>query len=88
MARLFATEASCELLRDADEGFLGFDPIGPLKPHLGPHDENVVEHLQRAVALRYRLLPWKPNEYAAHKHADRLSAASEAVLFPLDERHA
>jgi hypothetical protein len=41
---LSATEASCELLHDADEGFLGFDPIAPLKPHLGPHDQNVVEH--------------------------------------------
>jgi hypothetical protein len=38
-----ASEASRELLHDADEGFLGFDPISPLKQHLGPHYENVVE---------------------------------------------
>jgi hypothetical protein len=28
-------EALRELLHDADEGLLGFDPISPLKPHLG-----------------------------------------------------
>jgi len=32
---LTAREALRELLHDASEGLLGWDPIGPLKPHLG-----------------------------------------------------
>ena len=32
---LMPREALRELLHDASEGLLGWDPIGPLKPHLG-----------------------------------------------------
>ncbi len=34
---------------------------------------------QRAVDRRYALQPWQPDEYEAHKQADRLAAASEAL---------
>jgi uncharacterized protein len=76
---LSTSDALRELLHDADEGFLGFDAIAPLKPHLGPGYDGVVDRLQRAIAQRYRLRSWRPQDYAAHKHADRLAAASEAV---------
>jgi len=33
--KLTRGEARRELLHDADEGMLSFDPISPLKPHLG-----------------------------------------------------
>ncbi len=42
-------EALRELLHDADEGLLGFDPISPLKPHLGGD-----------FACQYRLNPGSP----------------------------
>ena len=38
----------------------------------------VVGRLQAAVAERYHLPAWTPDEHARHKHADRLAAASEA----------
>ena len=34
--------------------------------------------LNKAIWRRYRLPAWTPEAYAAHKHADRLAAASEA----------
>ena len=34
-------EALRELLHDGHEGFLSFDPIAPVKPHLGPEVEDV-----------------------------------------------
>ena len=68
-----------ELLHDAEEALLGgWDPITPLKPHLGPGFDALVRRLQAAVAERYRLPAWTPASYAVHKHADRLAAASEA----------
>jgi hypothetical protein len=68
-----------ELLHDAgDEGFLSFDCIAPLKPHLGPGYAAVAARLQAVVATRYRLPEWTPAAYASHKQADRLAAASEA----------
>jgi 5'-deoxynucleotidase YfbR-like HD superfamily hydrolase len=76
---LSATDALRELLHDADEGFLGFDPIAPLKPHLGEGYRIISDRLQRAIALRYRLRSWSAEDYAAHKRADRLAAASEAI---------
>jgi hypothetical protein len=37
-----------------------------------------VRTLEEVIAERYRLPPWTAQEYAAHKYADRLAAASEA----------
>ncbi|MGH7153789.1 MAG: hypothetical protein ACREF3_07645, partial [Acetobacteraceae bacterium] len=68
-----------ELLHDADEGLLGFDPISPIKPFLGDGFAALVGRLTAAIWDRYRLPPWTPEEHAAHKRADRLAAASEAV---------
>ena len=72
-------EALRELLHDADEGMLSFDPIAPLKPHLGTDYDNLVERLRTALASRYGLPNWTAQSYAAHKSADRLAAASEAL---------
>jgi uncharacterized protein len=68
-----------ELLHDADEGLLGFDPISPLKPFLGAGYAALAARLQAAIAQRYALEKWQPDERRAHKQADRIAAASEAV---------
>jgi 5'-deoxynucleotidase YfbR-like HD superfamily hydrolase len=68
-----------ELLHDADEGLLGFDPISPLKPFLGAGYAALALRLQRALARRYALPDWTVAEKRAHKRADRIAAASEAV---------
>ncbi|WP_432378593.1 phosphohydrolase [Duganella sp. P38] len=68
-----------ELLHDAEEGLLGFDCISPLKPFLGAAFKTLSQKLEAAVFLRYGLPHWTPKEHAAHKVADRLAAASEAV---------
>ena len=68
-----------ELLHDAEEALLGgFDPVTPLRPHLGPGFAALTARLSAAVACRYQLPAWTPDEHARHKHADRLAAASEA----------
>jgi uncharacterized protein len=68
-----------ELLHDADEGLLGFDPISPLKPFLGPGYAALAARLQVAIAQRYALEKWGIEDRRAHKQADRIAAASEAV---------
>jgi uncharacterized protein len=68
-----------ELLHDADEGLLGFDCISVVKPFLGEAYRTLTERLENAVALRYGLPAWTPVEKKAHKRADRVAAASEAV---------
>lgn len=68
-----------ELLHDAEEGLLGFDCISPLKPFLGDAFKTLSQKLDAAVFLRYGLPRWTQKEHAAHKVADRLAAASEAV---------
>ncbi len=68
-----------ELLHDADEGLLGFDCISVVKPFLGEAFRALTLDLQRAVSLRYRLKDFAPAERRAHKRADRVAAASEAV---------
>ncbi|MEO8883157.1 MAG: hypothetical protein ABI377_07085 [Devosia sp.] len=72
-------EALRELLHDADEGLLGFDPISPLKPHLGAEFEALTSRLQKAIAARYGLPTWSAEDYLLHKRADHLAAASEAL---------
>lgn len=67
-----------ELLHDAEEGFLGFDCISPLKVMLGKPFQEVGERLTRAIFARYGLNPWSDVDYLLHKHADALAAASEA----------
>ncbi len=68
-----------ELLHDADEGLLGFDPISPLKPFLGPGYAALAARLQAALARRYALPAWTAIDKRVHKRADRIAAASEAV---------
>lgn len=68
-----------ELLHDADEGLLGFDCISVVKPFLGEAFRALTLKLENAVALRYGLPPWSPEDWKAHKRADRIAAASEAV---------
>lgn len=68
-----------ELLHDADEGLLGFDPISPLKPFLGSGYAALAARLAAAIARRYALEPWRAEERRTHKQADRIAAASEAV---------
>jgi 5'-deoxynucleotidase YfbR-like HD superfamily hydrolase len=72
-------EARRELLHDAEEGLLGFDCISPLKPFLGGAFSELQSRLQSAVALRYALPAWTPEEKRAHKACDVALAAAEAV---------
>lgn len=76
---LSATDALLELLHDAEEGFLGFDCISPLKGVLGQPFRDVGDRLLKAVFKRYGLPQWAGIAYAAHKCADSIAAASEAV---------
>jgi hypothetical protein len=72
-------EALRELLHDAEEGLLSYDPISPVKPHLGADFRVLAGRMRAAVQTRYDLLPWDDESYAIHKQADRLAAASEAL---------
>lgn len=76
---LSPSEALLELLHDAEEGFLGFDCISPLKGVLGAPFRAVGDRLMAAIAARYALPTWAPEAYALHKQADSVAAASEAV---------
>lgn len=76
---LSRAEALRELLHDADEGLLSFDPVSPMKPHLGPEFHALSASMQAAVQRRYGLLPWDGESHAVHKQADHLAAASEAM---------
>jgi len=68
-----------ELLHDAEEGLLGFDALSVIKPFLGDGFRALTARLEQVVFLRYALPSWTPREHAAHKKADRLAAATEAV---------
>ncbi len=68
-----------ELLHDADEGLLGFDCIAPVKPFLGDAYRQLTARLEGVIAIRYNLPAWTDKEQRAHKKADRIAAASEAV---------
>lgn len=77
---LSAAEERCELLHDATEGLLGgYNPITPIKPHLGERYRNLVTLHQAAVDARYALPPWDDHSYREHKLADHLAAASEGL---------
>ena len=68
-----------ELLHDAEEGLLGFDPISPLKPILGDGFLALLEQMQRMLFARCGVSWWTKDEKAQHKKADILAAASEAI---------
>lgn len=68
-----------ELLHDAEEGFLGFDCISPLKAVLGKPFQDVSNRLMRTICARYDVPPWREDDYVLHKQADLIAAASEAV---------
>ena len=76
---LTPSDALLELLHDAEEGFLGFDCISPLKDVLGLSFRAVSSRLMAAVSERYELRAWSPAAHAVHKRADSVAAASEAV---------
>ena len=78
-APLTLGEQRAELLHDAEEGFLGFDCISPLKRVLGRPFADVADRLMHAVSLRYALPDWTPESHRVHKRADSIAAASEAV---------
>ena len=78
-APLDPDEALLELLHDAEEGFLGFDCIAPLKAALGDSLRRVSDRLMQAVARRYGLRPWTEESRRLHKQADVAAAAAEAV---------
>ena len=52
---LTARQALRELLHDASEGLRGWDPIGPLKDHLGEPFRKLEQRLQALVGERYGL---------------------------------
>ena len=68
-----------ELLHDAEEAFLGFDCISPLKRALGQPFADVTARLMGAVQRRYGLPFWTPAEHTLHKSADLAAAATEAI---------
>lgn len=77
---LTAAEERRELLHDATEALLGgFDPITPIKPHLGEGYEKLVTLHQAALDTRYALPVWDDRSFRAHKRADHLAAASEGL---------
>lgn len=68
------------LVHDAEEGFVSFDPISPLKPHLGPAYQEIAARTRRAVHLRVGLPAELPASWKRLiKRADRIAAATEAV---------
>lgn len=76
---LTPTQALQELLHDAEEGFLGFDCLSPLKPVLSEPFAQLERSLSAVIWERYRLPAWQPEDYRLHKIADHIAAASEAV---------
>jgi len=68
-----------ELLHDAEEGLLGFDPISPLKPILGEGFLALLDQMQKALFASYGVSWWTKSDKAQHKKADVLAAASEAI---------
>ena len=68
------------LVHDAEEGFVSFDPISPLKPHLGPAYQEIAARTRRAVHLRVGLPAELPVSWKRMiKRADKIAAATEAI---------
>jgi len=78
-AALSTARALRELLHDAEEAFLGFDCIGPLKRALGQPFADVSQRLMSAVTVRYCLPEWTGDDHVVHKQADSVIAATEAT---------
>jgi len=78
-ASLSPIEQLRELLHDAEEGLLGFDPISPLKPLLGDAFLTLMDRMQRVIFAKYGVPWWSREGKALHKKADVLAAASEAI---------
>lgn len=80
LSRAVALQA---LLHDAAEGLLSFDPISPVKPHLGASFAALNDRLEAAIATRYWFFAHDPllrhRRSLAYKSADRVAAASEAL---------
>jgi len=69
---------------------LCFDPIEPVKPHLGDEFHALTGRLRAAISTRYALPDWRTDDYILHKRADHLAAASEAIAvagWGYDELH-
>ena len=67
-----------ELLHDAEGALVNHDVPAPLKPLLDDGYRAMIARLRRAIDARYDLPRWDRASFEAHKHADRLAAASEA----------
>ena len=75
---LTSAEQLRELLHDAEEALINHDVPTPLEPLLGDGYRAMIMGLRRAIDDRYDLPRWNRASHDAHKHADRLAAASEA----------
>jgi 5'-deoxynucleotidase YfbR-like HD superfamily hydrolase len=73
-------EALRELLHDASEGLIGWDPIGPLKPHLGEPFRKLEQRLQALVGERYALPAW---DAAAYRRRTRRPIVSRPLAKPV-----
>jgi hypothetical protein len=76
---LTALQKMYEIMHDAEECFIGFDCISPLKRALGKPFEDISNRIMDAIMIRYGLPELQPEEYKLHKEADLIAAASEAV---------
>lgn len=76
---LTPAEERYELLHDAEEGFLGFDPITPIKALLGEPFHNLSDNITAAVHRRYQIDLPTGERHIRHKLADHIAAASEAI---------
>ena len=78
--RLTPREALREVLHDGEEALCGgLDVLTPIKPYLGSEFHALTARLRAAIAIRYALPDWTREDYALHKQADHLAAASEAM---------
>ena len=78
--RLTPREALREMLHDGEEALCGgLDVLTPIKPYLGSEFHALTARLRAAIAVRYALPDWSREDYALHKQADQLAAASEAM---------
>ncbi|MEQ9812328.1 MAG: hypothetical protein RLO50_06075 [Azospirillaceae bacterium] len=77
---LTTAEKKAFLVHDAEEGFISFDPISPLKPWLGAAYREIASRTKAAVHLRVGLPATIPEPLKRRiKRADRIAAATEAV---------
>lgn len=83
---LTPTQALQELLHDAEEGFLGFDCLSPLKPVLGEPFAHLERSLSAVIWERYQLPTWQPEDYRLHKIADHCCCLGGCPLRRLGPR--